>query len=136
MWQRAQTLYLLISAALMAALFFSFKAEDIRYVAYLPYTVLISIITILNLIALSAFKFRIFQFRTVLLKMLITIAFQAWLAVDFFATMGTVVFKITAVFPIVCVIFDILAARGIWADELIVRSASRLRSAKRKTLQK
>ena len=40
--------------------------------------------------------------------------------------------SITGIFPIVAVILDFLAARSILADELLVRSADRLRSAKRK----
>lgn len=132
MWQRVQTLYLALSTALMAALFFCEKAPGIKYINYTPYLILLIVIVLLDLLALTGWKVRIFQFRTAILVSLITIAFQAWLAVDYFASSDTVVFKWTAVFPIVAVIFDILAARNIWADELIVRSASRLRAAKNK----
>lgn len=132
MWQRVQTLYIGLATALIASLFFCDKAEGIPYIKYIPYLVLAIVITLLNLIALGAYKFRIFQFRTVILSALITIGLQGWLAVDYFLADKSIVFKWTAVFPIVAVIFDILAARNIWADELIVRSASRLRAAKRK----
>lgn len=132
MWQRVQTLYLAISTILVAVLFFGFKAGDIRYTAYTPYLILLIIITLLDIIALTTWKFRIFQFRTAILSSLITIALQAWLAVDFFVTGNSPVFHVTAIFPAISVILDILAARGIWTDELIVRSASRLRAAKRK----
>lgn len=132
MWQRVQTLYLAIATALLAALFFCDKAEGVRYVSYTPYLILLIVSVLLDFLALTTYKIRVFQFRTAVLAALITVALQAWLVVDYFATMGSLVFKWTAVFPVVAVIFDILAARNIWADELIVRSASRLRAAKRK----
>lgn len=131
MWQRSQTLYLAVSTVLIALLFFCDKAGEIPYTAYVPYLILLILITFLNIIALTTWKHRVFQFRTTNLAAILTAALQIWLAVDFFATGNDPLFHITAVFPAVAVIFDIMAARGIWADELMVRSASRLRSAKR-----
>lgn len=131
MWQRVQTLYIFLASALVASMFFCDKAEGVRYVGYVPYLVLLIIISLLNLLALTSYKFRIFQVRTVVLSALITLALQGWLAVDYFVS-REVIFKFTAIFPLVAVILDILAARSIWADELMVRSASRLRAAKRK----
>ena len=69
--------------------------------------------------------------RTALLSSIITIAFQIWLAVDYFTMGEQMVFKWTIIFPLIALIFEILAIRGIYADELLVRSASRLRAAKR-----
>lgn len=132
MWQRVQTLYIAISTALVAALLLCDKAEGLRYVKYTPYLILVVIITLLNILALTTYRHRIFQFRTVSLSAIITVALQVWLAVDYLATSSELVFRWTAVFPAVSVILDILAARNIWADELVVRSASRLRAAKRK----
>ena len=105
MWQRIQTLYLALSTALIAALFFCNKAGDIPYTRYMPYVVLLAIITL---------------------------ALQVWLAVDFFTTGNDPVFHVTAVFPVVAVILDVLAFRNIMADELMVRSSDRLRAAKRR----
>jgi len=132
MWQRIQTLYLAISTALIAALFFCDKAEGISFVSYWPYLVMTIIISLLNVLALTTWKIRIFQVRTTVLAAIITLALQSWLVVDFIITGNDPLFHVTALFPIVAVILDILAARGIWADELMVRSASRLRSSKRK----
>lgn len=131
MWQRVQTLYLLISTALIVSMFFSDKADGIRYVEYIPYLILLIIITLLDIIALTTYKFRILQFRTAILSALITVALQAWLVVDYFAE-SDIIFRFTALFPFASTVFDILAARGIWADELMVRSADRLRAAKRR----
>lgn len=113
-------------------MFFCDKAGDIPYTAYWPYLVLLILVTLLNILALTTWKFRIFQVRTTVLAALLTLALQGWLVVDFIATSNNPVFHVSAVFPIVAVIFDILAARNIWADELMVRSASRLRSSRRK----
>lgn len=121
-----------ISTVLMGMMIFCNKAQGIAYNAYWPYVVMLVIITVLNILALTSWKFRIFQMRTAVLSAIITLAFQVWLAVDYFTAADDVVFNITAVFPVVSVIFDLLAARGILADELMVRSSSRLRSAKRK----
>ena len=132
MWQRIQTLYLALSTALIAALFFCNKAGDIPYTRYMPYVVLLAIITLLNLLALTTWKHRVFQARTAMLSALITLALQVWLAVDFFTTGNDPVFHVTVVFPVVAVILDVLAFRNIMADELMVRSSDRLRAAKRR----
>ena len=132
MWQRVQTLYLALSTGLAAAMFFCDKAQGISFISYWPYLVLMVIIILLDILALTTWKFRVFQVRTAVLAALLTLALQAWLVVDFVVTKNDPLFHVTALFPIVAVILDIMAARGIWADELMVRSASRLRSSKRK----
>ena len=132
MWQRAQTLYLALATALIAAMFFCDKAQDISFVSYWPYLVMLILITLLNILALTTWKIRVFQVRTTVLSALLTLALQVWLAVDFIVTGNDPLFHVPALFPLVAVILDIMAARGIWADELMVRSSSRLRSSKRK----
>jgi len=131
MWQRIQTLYLLISTALIAAMFFCDKTDGVSFLSYIPYAVLLVITGLLDILALTTWKWRIFQFRTAILSTLITLALQVWIGVDFFVQRGAL-FHLPAVFPLVSAILNILAARNIWADELIVRSASHLRAAKRK----
>lgn len=141
MWQRIQTLYLVIATALMAAMLFSLKAvvpaadgtfaEEIKYTAYIPYLLLLIIIVLLDFLALTVFRFRVFQMRTAVLAAIITLAFQAWLAVDYFATNGDVVFRYTAVFPAVAFILDLLAARGIASDIMVAESVNRLRTKKK-----
>ena len=132
MWQRAQTLYLAIATALIAAMFFCDKADGVSFTSYWPYVVMLVVITLLNVLALTTYKIRVFQVRTTVLAALLTLALQAWLVVDFIVTGNDPLFHVPALFPIVAVILDIMAARGIWADELMVRSSSRLRSSKRK----
>lgn len=141
MWQRIQTLYLAIATALVAALFFSLKAvipagdggfsEEIKYTAYIPYLILLIVITALNVLALTSYRFRVFQMRTAVLAALITLALQVWLAVDYFTTSGTYVFRFTAIFPLIAVIFDFLAVRGIASDIMVAESVNRLRTRKK-----
>ena len=141
MWQRVQTLYLMIASALVAALFFSVKAfvfgpegthaQEFRYIAYTPYLILLIIIALLQIIALTTFKVRVLQMRTAILAALILVALQGWLAVDFFTADKTVVFRWTAVFPLVAALLDVWAARAIFRDQLLVESLSSLRKRRR-----
>ena len=132
MWQRIQTLYLLVATGLVASLFFCTKAGDITFTEYWPYLALLVVIGFLQVLATTTWKHRIFQMRTAVLAAIILIAFQGWLVYEFIATHNTPLFHLPAVFPIGAAILDFLAARSILADEMIVRSADRLRAAKRK----
>lgn len=147
MWQRIQTLYLAISTILMAVMLFSVKAyvpgtdgepsETFRYLTYIPYAILIIIILILNVLALTTYKIRVFQYRTAILTALVTLGLQIWLAVEFAVNLragadgARLIYKVNAVFPLICVVLDVLAARGILADELLVESTYRLRTDKK-----
>lgn len=141
MWQRVQTLYLMIASALVAALFFSVKAfvfgpdgthaQEFRYIAYTPYLILLIVVALLQVIALTTFKVRVLQMRTAILAALILVALQGWLAVDFFTADKTLVFRWTAVFPLVAALLDVWAARAIFRDQLLVESLSSLRKRRR-----
>lgn len=141
MWQRVQTLYLAISTVLIAVMFFSTKGithfadgdidAEIKFISYVPYLILLIVITFLNILALTTYKVRVFQLRTAMLAAIVTLAFQAWLVVDFIMTKNEVTFKLPAIFPIIAAIFDFLAWRGILSDQLLVESAYHLRKAKR-----
>ncbi len=141
MWQRVQTLYLMIASALVVALFFSVKAfvfgpdgthaQEFRYIAYTPYLILLIVVALLQVIALTTFKVRVLQMRTAVLSALILVALQGWLAVDFFTADDALVFRWTAVFPLVAALLDIWAARAIFRDQLLVESLSSLRKRRR-----
>jgi len=141
MWQRIQTLYLALATGLIVAMLFSLKAvvpgadgsfvQEVKYTAYLPYLILLIIIALLDFLALTTFRFRVFQMRTAVLTALITIALQAWIAVDYFTADKSLVFRVTAVFPILAVIFDLLAARGIASDIMVAESVNHLRTRKK-----
>lgn len=146
MWQRIQTLYLAISTLLIGLMFFSDKAvrygadgaiqEAIGYTAYVPYLILLVVIFLLNVLALTSYKFRVFQMRTAGLSALITIALQVWLIVDFALTHSDYVFRISVIFPLVTVILDMLAYKHIFADELLVETSYHLRESRKKRNKK
>lgn len=141
MWQRIQTLYLAIAAGLIAVLFFGVKSftigpggahvDEIRYTASFPYLTLLILAAILQLIALTTFKVRVLQMRTAVLAGLILVALQGWLAVDYFFADEGVLFRWTAILPLVAAVLDFISARYILRDQLIVESITRLRSRKK-----
>ena len=141
MWQRIQTLFLAIALGLVAALFFCVKSfslgpggahvGELKYIQFFPYLTLLILVGLLQLIALGTFNVRVLQMRTAVLSGLLLIALQAWLAVDYFTAADGVVFKWTAVFPILAAILDFMAARNILRDQLLVESITRLRSRKK-----
>ena len=141
MWQRLQTLYLCIATGLIVALFFSVKAftlgpggvhaAELTYVKYTPYLILLILITILQLLAVFTFNARVFQMRTAVLSAILMIALQAWIGVDYFTADKELIFRFTAVFPLVAAILNFIAARLILRDQLLVESVSHLRSRKK-----
>ena len=141
MWQRIQTLYLALATALLASMFFCTFAtilgsdgaeETIKYHEKLPYLVLLIMAVAGNAFSLFAFRIRVPQMRVATLSSLILLAFQIWLVTDIVKGWDSMVFSVTALFPTVAMVLDILAARAIMLDEAMVQSASRLRSHKRK----
>ena len=128
MWQRIQTLFLAIALGLVAALFFCVKAysigqggvhaQEATYIQAFPYLVLLIVAAIL-------------QLRTSVLAGIVLVALQAWLAFDYFTAPDGVVFSFTAIFPLLAAVFDFFAARYILRDQLLVESATRLRSRKK-----
>ena len=137
MWQRAQTLYLAISTVLVFLLFFMPKAvvissgNPVSFTSYIPYLILLILVTLLNVLALTTWNFRIFQMRTATLTAIPTLALQIWLVVDFMATRSQATFKVFAIFPLIALIFDIMAIRGIFADQMLVESSASLRKSRR-----
>ena len=124
MWQRIQTLYLLIASGLLVAMYFQPYGTG--------FIILFSIALAAQLLAIVALKSRTLQMRLSNLAALLLLGLQIWMAVSYFTADPRPSFSFTAIFPIVAAILDFLAARAILRDELLVRSASRLRSSKRK----
>lgn len=138
-------MHLIVATLFMGAMFFCAKAvkyaadgveESILFTQYLPYAILIGVTVFLNLVALSAFKFRVFQLRTAVLSAIVTAALQIWLIVDFCFTHDAVVFRLAALFPFAALVFELLACRGILADQLLVESAYSLRKSRRERRRK
>lgn len=141
MWQRIQTLYLLISAGLLVAMCFSnaytvANPDGLLEVSYWqlqkPYFgILLGILIFLVVLALVVFKSRILQMRLAVLSGVIALGMQAWLAYMYFTFEGPV-FSFTAIFPLVVCICNFLAARGCFQDQLMVESAYRVRERRRR----
>ena len=141
MWQRIQTLYLAVATGLVVALFFCVKSfslgpggahvDEVKYIGFFPYLTLLILVTLLHLIALGSFKFRVLQMRTAVLAGILLLALQGWIAFDYFVAEDGVLFRWTAVFPIIAAILDFMAARCIFRDQLLIESISRLRSRKK-----
>ena len=140
MWQRVQTLYLAISTILIAVMLFSNEAvclgsdgavaDDIRFTDKVSHLIMLIIILLLNFMALTIVKHRVFQMRTAVLAAIITLALQIWIVLDYFSIHEVYVFKLPAIFPVVCIILDVLAARAILADQLLVESSGSLRKSR------
>ncbi len=124
MWQRIQTLYLAVALGLSVALFWQLGNTW--------WLVLLGVASFMELVALLSYKFRLFQMRTAVIAALMLLGLQIWMLVVYLSNADKTGFNFTFVFPIVAAILDALAARSILGDEMLVQSASRLRSSKRK----
>ena len=124
MWQRIQTLYLVLALGLCVAALFMIEGTY--------FLILTAIAAVMTLLALATYKHRIFQMRTSVIAGLMLVGLQVWILVKYFLAGDKTAYNIAYVFPIVAAILVFLAARNILADEMLVQSASRLRSNKRK----
>ena len=145
MWQRIQTLYLLISAGLAAALCFgtAYKVvtpEGMQAFSYWqlesPYFgILLGIVAFLIVLALVVYKSRILQMRLAVLSGIIALGMQLWLAYMYF-TMEGPVFRWTVIFPLLICLSNLMAARGDFQDQLMVESAYRVRERRKHNRKK
>lgn len=141
MWQRQQTLYLLIAAIMVAVLSFNnaytvASSEGLREVSYwqlqAPYFgILLGILAFGVLLALVTFKSLILQMRLSSLSGIIALGMQVWLAYMYFTFEGPV-FSLTVILPLGIAVFCFLAARGCFQDQLMVESAMRIRERRKR----
>ena len=94
--------------------------------------ILIGILAAMVVLALVTFKVRILQMRLATLSALVALGLQIWLAVLYFQAPEGVVFRWTAIFPFAITVFNLLAARGCFQDQLMVESAYRIRESRKK----
>ena len=140
MWQRQQTLYLLIAAVLVAVLCFNTaytvaNPDGMLEVSYWqlqkPYFgILLGILAFLVALALVTFKSLILQMRLSSLSGIIALGMQIWLGYMYFTYEGPV-FSLTAILPLGIGVFCFLAARGCFQDQLMVESAMRIRERRK-----
>lgn len=147
MIQRIQTLYLIISAILVAFLFalpfaeivkdgsiylFNFKGillDGTLKENGMAISVLIGIILALHGFAILSYKNRIRQIRVIVFSILIMLGlFGMFFFFTYYTFSGAQIsFKISMVFPLVSIILDYLAIRSIGKDEALIRSIDRIR---------
>ena len=147
MIQRIQTIYVFISALLIASLMklkfadLSVNNELYTFVARGVYNgeelifnglaifVFIPVIALLHFIAIFLYKKRILQIRILVFSIVLLLGlFGLFFYYTYASFKGAqVAFKIPVVFPVVAAILDFLAIRAIGKDEALVRSVDRIR---------
>jgi hypothetical protein len=147
MIQRIQTVYIFISAIIIASLLklkfadlslnnelFTFVAKGVFSGEELIFNglaifILIPIVALLHFIVIFLYKKRILQIRILVFSMVLLLGlFGLFFYYTYVGISGAkVAFKIPVVFPIVAVILDYLAIRGIGKDEALIRSLNRIR---------
>lgn len=147
MIQRIQSLYLLVSAILTSALFalpfaeiakdnaiYSFSSKGIVLDGVvkqsgLLVTTVIALIVMLHLGSIFAFKNRILQKKIVLVGMISLLGlFGLVFYYSYYSFTGAKISLQTGfIFPLIAIIVDYLAIRGINKDEALIRSIDRIR---------
>ena len=147
MIQRIQTVYLFISAVLIASLMklkfadlsvndelYTFVARGIYNGENLVFNglaifIFIWLIALLHFAVIFLYKKRILQIRILVFTIVLLVGLFGMFFYFTYAgfTDAKVAFKIPVVFPIVAAILDFLAIRAIGKDEALVRSLNRIR---------
>ncbi len=152
MIQRIQTVYLLLSLTVLGMMFFFpftvfVDADAVRYVfdfsgvyevgtdemvtGTLPFQILLVTVAVINLVTIFLFRNRRLQMRLSVFNMLLMVGILILAAWYIFYTRGElqaqVYYKATLLFPLVSLVLTWLAFRNILKDELLVRSADRIR---------
>jgi hypothetical protein len=147
MIQRIQTVYLLVAGLLTATLFkldfaeilvndelhiFNakgiFSGENMIFDG-LPVMVFIGLITLLHFVAIFMYKKRIRQIRLVVFTIILLLGLIGLFFYFTYAAFNSpqVAYKVPMAFPLVAIILDYLAIRGIGKDEALIRSLNRIR---------
>lgn len=147
MIQRIQTVYMLLSAILLALLFvlpfadiaanaevYQFNIRGISANSELlangwPVAMLICILVLVHVFAIFQYKKRVLQMRLLVFAILAGLGlFGMFFFFTYYGFEGaTVSFKLAVAFPLVACILDYLAIRGIGKDEALIRSLNRIR---------
>ena len=147
MIQRIQTVYLFISALLIASLMkltfaelsvnnelYTFVAKGIFNGEELIFNgmailVFIPVIALLHFITIFLYKKRILQIRILVFSVVLLLGlFGLFFYFSYVGFDGAkIAFKIPVAFPLVAVILDYLAIRAIGKDEALIRSLNRIR---------
>jgi len=147
MIQRIQTVYIFISALLIASLMkltfaelsvnnelYTFVAKGISNGEELIFNgmaifVFIPVIALLHFITIFLYKKRILQIRILVFSIVLLLGlFGLFFYFSYAGFDGAkIAFKVPVAFPLVAVILDYLAIRAIGKDEALIRSLNRIR---------
>ncbi|MFA7116702.1 MAG: DUF4293 domain-containing protein [Bacteroidales bacterium] len=140
MIQRIQTLFLTVAFGLLFSMIFypmiTFIDSKvvIYYFEYYPTTILLLVTLILTGITIFSFKNRILQMRITTINIIILLGFQVWIIVKYLSRTSDMHYSFTAIFPIVCLILNLIAIKYIARDQAIVIASSRLRPSRKQRL--
>ena len=153
MIQRKQSIYLLFATIVMALFYFfpiaefmvnstdyylnfkeiaslNNKNKDILTQVY-PLTILLSLIVGLNFIAIFLYKNRSLQMRLITFNIIVTVGFIGLVVFYIYQAANTFETKYylqyTFILPLIAIIFNFLAYKGIKKDDNIVKSYDRIR---------
>ena len=141
MWKKIQTLYIISSILLTAAMFFCSFATiigpdgyelKIMYYEKLPYLTMLIMLLTAGICSLFTFRQGFLQARVCTLTALMLIGFQIWLGIDFIKFRHDMVFSVTMLFPLAAAILDALAARSALVDAMATQAAGKILKKNRK----
>ena len=141
MWTRIQILYISIATILVASLFFCDFATiigpegsevSIAYREKVPFLILNIMAFTAQISALASTKVRFLQMRVCIIAALLLLGFQIWIGVDFFTHRKEMVFSFTALFPLMASFLDVMAARNIMLDEMMVQTYHAIHDKKKR----
>ncbi len=152
MFQRIQSIYLLVDTILLGSVFaypfaellssdgqcfiFSFNGlsidnEEGMYLLTIPPIILLTITTLIPFVSVFLYKKRVIQMRMNSLNIFLMLGYLGlnYYYIQNFAKQlnGIVSYEITAIFPFVAAVLTYLAIRAIGKDEALIRSMDRLR---------
>ena len=141
MWKKIQTLYIISSILLTAAMFFCSFATiigpdgyelKIMYYEKLPYLTMLIMLLTAGICSLFTFRQGFLQARVCTLTALMLIGFQIWLGIDFIRFRHDMVFSVTMLFTLAAAILDALAARSALVDAMAIQAAGKILKKNRK----
>ena len=141
MWKKIHTIYSILATLLSASMFFFSLATiigpegtelKIMYYEKLPYLFMLIMLLAAGVCSIFTYRNGYLQARVCILTALMLIGFQIWLGVDFLRFRSEMVFSISAIFPIVAAILNVLAARGALVDAMTIQTASKVLKNRKK----
>ena len=141
MWKKIHTIYSIIATLLSASMFFFSFATilgpegtelKIMYYEKLPYLFMLIMLLAAGVCSIFTYRNGFLQARVCILTALMLIGFQIWLGVDFLRFRTDMVFSISAIFPIVAAILNVLAARGALVEGMTLQTAEKVLKNKKK----